>query len=62
MYNSVGEQFYNTLTSMTTKPEFKEATEDIQKRIHYITRADITKDEVADFYKTWAETYDNVSH
>ena len=49
---------------MSTKVDFEKASqnhEDARQKIQHVTRVGITAEEVSDIYKTWANSYDNVS-
>ena len=49
---------------MSTKVDFEKASEnseDARHKIKYVTRAGVTAEEVNDIYKSWANSYDNVS-
>ena len=49
---------------MSTKVDFEKASqnhEDARQKIQHVTRVGITADEVTDIYKSWANSYDNVS-
>ena len=49
---------------MSTKVDFEKASEnseDARHKIKYVTRAGLTAKEVSDIYKSWANSYDNVS-